>query len=598
MAAGRWPSKLDSFFHSLQAMDRQIGAPRFLNFPTHNFPTSKPSGLRPLAKRVLSQAAAMDTLENLQKIDRTQNIESLSVRLYFWTRSPRVLCAVAGIILAIGLGVAFALKSPDGWMTDAGSGALHAELQKDAPDMEKVIALMSRRGKHFIARADGADWIAASKLSTSDRAVAASFWESLTHWPLEPGADLLYFAHYVHPMRYANELVGDLHYAGKKRDEALFYYEREARNADAAGARQKLFELLLEKRDFAAAHRIASDPAIGPRLTPSNRVMLAAGEHRWLDIFQPLIGMERDYLKPMPATLAALAGLLWFIIALQAIQPPGLFSFRTLVPILAVAAGVASIAPTLLAVLYEEEMWKLKATGDFFDDLIFYVGGVGPREELCKLLCFLPFVPVLLMRGSRLEMLMIAGCVGLGFAIEENMQYFAQAGPAIAFGRFLTANFFHLAATGIICLAFCEWMMSPLKKFLPFIGKTLAVMLAHGCYDAFMAVEELAALALVSTMSFMLLALFFFRTLRTLRTTATDQISIAGTLIIGISLLNAAVLVCASMKLGFAPALAALAFTAFSLIMVTYMFYWQLGDGLSHAVAEEESGTMRYVAAI
>ncbi len=540
----------------------------------------------------------MDTLEHLQKIDRSQNIESLSVRLYFWTRSPNVLCAIAGIIFAIGLGVAFALKSPDGWMSDSQSGALHAELQKDAPDMEKVIALMSRRGKHFVARGDGAEWIAASKLSTADKAVGAAFWDSLTHWPLEPGANLLYFAHYVHPMRHANELVGDLHYADKKNDEALFYYEREARNPDAANARQKLFELLLEKRDFAAAHRIAGDPVIGPLLTPSNRVMLAAGEHRWLDIFQPLIGMERDYLTPMPVALAAMAGLVWFIIALQAIQPPGLLCFRTLAPILAVAAGVASIAPTLLTVLYQEEVWKIKATGDFFDDLIFYVVGVGPREELCKLLCFLPFVPVLLLRKSRLEMLMIAGCVGLGFAMEENVQYFAQAGPAIAFGRFLTANFFHLAATGIVGLAFCDWMMSPLKKLPQFIGKTLAVMLAHGCYDAFMAVEELAALALVSTMSFMLLALFFFRTLRTLRTTATDQISIAGTLIVGISLLNAAVLVCASMKLGFAPALAALAFTAFSLVMITYMFYWQLGDGLSHAVAEEESGAERFVTAI
>jgi hypothetical protein len=141
-------------------------------------------------------------------------------------------------------------------------------------------------------------------------------------------------------------------------------------------------------------------------------------------------------------------------------------------------------------------------------------------------------------------------------------------------------------------------MMSPLKKLPHFLGKTLAVMLAHGCYDAFMAVEDLAALTLVSTMSFMLLSLFFFRTLRTLRTSATDQISIAGTLIIGISLLNAAVLVCASMQLGFAPALAALAITAFSLVMVTYMFYWQLGDGMSHAVAQEESGVVPFVTAI
>jgi hypothetical protein len=90
-------------------------------------------------------------------------------------------------------------------------------------------------------------------------------------------------------------------------------------------------------------------------------------------------------------------------------------------------------------------------------------------------------------------------------------------------------------------------------------------------------------------MSFMLLSLFFFRTLRTLRDPATDQVSIAGTLVVGISILNAFVLVCASMTLGFMPAMVALAFTGFSLIMVTYMFYWQLGEGMSHAIAAEES---------
>jgi hypothetical protein len=195
-------------------------------------------------------------------------------------------------------------------------------------------------------------------------------------------------------------------------------------------------------------------------------------------------------------------------------------------------------------------------------------------------------------------MLMVAGCVGLGFAIEENVQYFANAGPAIAFGRFLTANFLHLAATGIIGLAFCDWVLSPLKKLLPFIGKTVAVIFAHGCYDAFIGVEELLALSLVSMMSYMLLALFFFRTLRTLRDPATDQVSIAGTLVVGISILNAAVLVCASMTLGFLPALAALAFTAFGLIMITYMFYWQLGEGMSHAIAAEETAAGRFATAV
>ena len=51
----------------------------------------------------------------------------------------------------------------------------------------------------------------------------------------------------------------------------------------------------------------------------------------------------------------------------------------------------------------------------------------------------------LLMRNSRLEMIVVAGCVGLGFAVWENLSYFAQYGSAVAFPRFLTANFFHFA---------------------------------------------------------------------------------------------------------------------------------------------------------
>ena len=540
----------------------------------------------------------MTELESLQQIDRTQNIEGTAVRLYFLSRSPRVLAGIAAAILVIGLGLAFVLKSSETRTKHPQSGALKAELAKDAPDLEKIITLISHGATRGVYAEEGAEWIAASKLRSSDKSVLAALWKSLTQWPVEPSADLLFYAHCVQPLRHANELVGNLYLGAKQKDEAITYFEREAKHPEATGARQKLFELLLEKRDFAAARRIADDPVIGPRLTPANRVMLAVGERRWTEVLEPLLAMEKEYLKPMPTMLAGLAGLVWLIIALQSIQPQRLICFRTIVPLLAVAAGIVSIIPTLFTVLFEEEMWNLKATGDFLDDLVFYVVGVGPREEVCKLLCFLPFVPILLLRRSRLEMLMVAGCVGLGFAIEENVQYFANAGPAIAFARFLTANFLHLAATGIIGLAFCDWMLSPLKKFLPFIGKSLAVILAHGCYDTFIGVEELFALALVSMVTYMLLALFFFRTLRALRDPATDQVSIAGTLVAGISILNAAVLVCASMTLGFVPALAALAFTTFALVMVTYMFYWQLGEGMSHAIAAEESGAQRFAAAV
>jgi len=320
----------------------------------------------------------MTQLENLQQIDRSRNIEGTAVRLYFLSRSPRVLAGVAAGILAIGLGLAFLLQSKEPALTKRPKiGALKAELARETPDVEKIVTLLSRGAARDVYAEEGAGWIASSKLSNSDKSVITALWASLTEWPVEPTADLLFYAHNIQPLRHANELVGDLYLSAKQKDDAIIYYEREGKNPEATGARQKLFTLLLEKRDFAGARRIANDPAIGPQLTPANRVMLTAGERRWHEILQPLLAMEKEYLKPMPTLLAGLAGLVWLIIALQAIQPPRLISFRTIVPLLAVAAGVASVLPTLFAVLFEEEMWKLKQTGDSCPSC--FCGGAGSR---------------------------------------------------------------------------------------------------------------------------------------------------------------------------------------------------------------------------
>src|SRR5204863_1796192 len=118
-----------------------------------------------------------------------------------------------------------------------------------------------------------------------------------------------------------------------------------------------------------------------------------------------------------------------------------------------------------------------------FDDFLFFMLSVGPREEIIKLAFFVPFLPLLLFRKDRLEALMVAGCVGLGFAVWENLQYFAQYGSAVAFPRFLTANFFHFALTGLNGLALCDFLRSPIRRVLPFVGILAGTSFAHGAYD-------------------------------------------------------------------------------------------------------------------
>src|SRR5207244_7138900 len=106
--------------------------------------------------------------------------------------------------------------------------------------------------------------------------------------------------------------------------------------------------------------------------------------------------------------------------------------------------GILSIYPTLLAVVTEESIFKFKMVNQPLPDAIYFVAGVGLREELAKLLLFLPLLPALLRRGSRIEAMTCGALVGLGFAAEENIGYFSELAPGVALSRFLTANFLHM----------------------------------------------------------------------------------------------------------------------------------------------------------
>ena len=558
-----------------------------------------------VAKGLLSDGAnIMETATTLPEIDRAQEIDGLAIKLYFWSRNPYVLAGLAAVILSIAAGLGWWLQAPESLSHARPGEAFIDELDKPQPDMTRVLELLagfqrqqaseSRRSFGDVQFSSASERIRRSGLSADDKTVAVAYAESVLTYDGEPSADLLWHAHQVHPLPRANELVADLHAAAKATEKARQYYERELRFAPEAGAaRVKLIDLFHERRDYAAIERALADPAFKTQQSPQLALQVAVAGHRWGDLPRPITAIWRGFLTPLPLALAAVAGLVWLVIVLQLGQPQGLVCFRTAVPLLAVVAGMASTWATLCAVYWQDEMWGLKNSGEIFGDAAYFIAGVGVREELVKLAFFLPFVPLLLVRKNRLETIITAGCVGLGFAAAENLIYFASAGPAAAFGRFLTANFMHAAMTGLIGLAFCDALAQPLKKGWVFLATLPAVILVHGLYDLILSlpvgsVKEKAGLACLAGMIFILLTLFFFHQLRPLRDGATDQVNIAAILIAGLSLLTGVIFVCAAHQLGFAVAVVCLLLQVFVLGMIAYMFYWQLGEGLSAAAQVEE----------
>jgi protease PrsW len=146
-------------------------------------------------------------------------------------------------------------------------------------------------------------------------------------------------------------------------------------------------------------------------------------------------------------------------------------------------------------------------------DAIYFIFGVGLREEAAKLLLFLPLLGVLLRRGSRIEAMTCGALVGLGFAAEENINYFSHGPASAAISRFLTANFLHMSLTALIALSVYDGKRGRSMPHDRFNVMFPLVVLIHGAYDFFLSDSEFGNLSIISMFLLIMVAQQFLRQL-------------------------------------------------------------------------------------
>jgi RsiW-degrading membrane proteinase PrsW (M82 family) len=279
-----------------------------------------------------------------------------------------------------------------------------------------------------------------------------------------------------------------------------------------------------------------------------------------------------------PAALAIFAGCWWFAFCWQAAQVR-----RSRDPLcwllpLAVLLGGLSIWPTHFLSLWIEHRWNIHESDQLVEGLRYYIVGVGLPEEAAKLLCFLPLIPLLLLIRSDLAALMTAGCVGLGFAMAENINYFRSSRGMDALGRFLTANPAHIMLTGVAGLAAYRIARDPRGWGSNSLAMVALMVFAHGIYDATIAIPELAEIGVLGTIVFALVAYQFFRELRDLRSPRVETISLTATFLAGVSTVTAAMFIYVSGALGFQAACDITATQAISLSLMAYLFLREMPD--------------------
>ena len=341
------------------------------------------------------------------------------------------------------------------------------------------------------------------------------------------------------PPPYANELLAHIRMAQGASAEALAAFIREGNSPGADTARDSALRLALELRDRETLEELKLKPewirAAPPWL--QSRIGAITGDV-WLQ-WRGILGHQISHTRWGLLLLALFSATLWYVIFAQR-SPNG--GWRWTRPMLPLIAGVCSVWPTLMILAYQEYQLGMSAEAPFPHDLWYYIVGVGLREELSKLALFAFFIPWLLWRRDSGLALLTGAFVGLGFALEENIQYY-NSGGGVAWTRFVTANFMHTSMTAICGHALYEMVRTRFGHAEKFVITFVTIVLAHGCYDySIVAKHELAQFVGIGIFSLIILAALanqFFDLLHDLTRSGTGIISPASVFMIGSALLIA-----------------------------------------------------------
>ena len=281
--------------------------------------------------------------------------------------------------------------------------------------------------------------------------------------------------------RFAHEFRGDLFVREGRTEDALQAWMKEAVHDDARHSRKLAVEAALSLPDVDALRRLCSDGRVIDEMGAITQWQAAKmlGDKSLLMRAMLALHWER-WMQTAAVPVALLAAGVWYVILVFTGSRERNRWLRYLPPVL---AGVASVwllqwwQGTLRYRSSPEE--EVTMTREIFHWVMY----VGVPEELAKMCLFAFFLPVLLHHRSDVKAALTAGCVGLGFALEENLHYFMNYGPGVAVGRLLTANVMHVVLTGLVGWHLYELVRSRFHHATEFLIVFCGAAAAHGIYD-------------------------------------------------------------------------------------------------------------------
>lgn len=411
----------------------------------------------------------------------------------------------------------------------AAAEALYVKLFVATPSATTAIALMQNheRGLAGTDTNDRGDRVENDRLLPEDAlddvlerslptdvAVVMRFWRAVDKEPKEPIPaelrDAIRVSAMASPPRpWSNHALAREAMKNKDLAEAATRFEREGlafpeRNEDVDLA----LSLWMANEAWEHVRGLMADPRVASNADPMTAYRFAVHERDWKRAAASLALTWGTRFTVPSLAMTSVSALAWFFFCARLGKLRERPIKRTLFYVAAFGLGTVSVIPTVCLIAVEEALLNLVETGDATRDLLFFIFGVALREEASKLLLFVPLLLALRKWGEKLDILVAGAMLGLGFAAEENLGYLASGDLHTGLGRFLTANFMHMAMTAILASALDDFVRDSESYAADFSRITLTVVLMHGAYDFLLSHEEFGGSYLAMGVFFILVRMF------------------------------------------------------------------------------------------
>lgn len=372
-----------------------------------------------------------------------------------------------------------------------------------------------------------------------------------------------------------------LAYESRSNDtDAIAALKREILISNSDPARQRLVNSCLDAKNFEVLEQLQNDPGFEPLITHYVQHKIALSKMNWPVLLKTYFSSAYEGVHVSMVLLAILTGVIWSAILLRFSGSMSVRSFPVQLAIPALVLGALSAHGTILCIYWQEYQHSFSMGSETINQLFYCIFGIGLREELLKLLFFVPLIPFLLKRND-LEILTLAGLVGLGFATAENINYFESSAGLSALGRFVTANFLHISLTALCGLTLTRAIIHRGKEIqLAAITFGMAVV-AHGLYDAFIMVPALMDYSFLTYTVFVLISYQYFGWLRHLRDEWKDPFSITAVFTYGVILITGISFGLYAWNIGPLLAFQAVGYEVIGIGIILILFYREIPETIN-----------------